>query len=125
MDAAEILEKTADELERSGHLKYDLGTVTGPKCLNGAMNFVETGHTSYTTEVSEERCHAVDSLFAYLNLTLTEREDCGCAICAWRRTLDPVVPKMDELANWNNEDQRDPGEIIDACRHTAKVLRGN
>lgn len=118
--AAKLLDRTADMIEERGHVKYRLEDDSGAVCLFGAMNVVQTGSATgflSTDEVLDPwnvakenvRNRASDALSAYLDLPVE--------FDRWYISA--------RLVNWNNADERTPTEVIDACRHTAKVLRGN
>lgn len=124
MDAAKLLEKTADVLEERGHAKCVLEDCSGAVCLMGAMNVVEHGVATVLGWGEEEilsstRAEADRALLTYLGLTVNDVRF-GCACC----TESPALREASALVDWNNADEREQFEVTDACRHTAKVLRG-
>lgn len=118
MDAAELLEKTADVIEERGHAKFALERPDGSVCLLGGMNVVQGGCADSfvvgTRRAADTRGNALRALTAYLGLEPVSFCVQGCC------------PATSESAavDWNNADEREPSEVIDACRHAAKVLRG-
>lgn len=125
MDAAELLDRTADLIEERGHAKYLLEDHEGHVCLLGGMNLALVGRaTGYCQDASEKGQTAVAAqlaLFDYLGLEMP-KPNCGCGSPSCNYT--PELGRRMAVVNWNNEDEREPSEVIDACRHTAKVLRG-
>lgn len=125
MNAADILEQTADVIETRGHAKYVLEEpLTGAVCLMGAINVVTTGRPNvgpcFTDDLTDERDRATNAMFIYLGLGAGP---CPCG-CGMSNKFNPVQNGRQALVNWNNEDERESYEVVNACRHTAKVLRG-
>lgn len=119
MDAADILDRTADIIEKRGHTKFKLEDwETGAVCFMGGVNMAVSGKANWcaglSTQEYDERERAVISVFTYLGL---EKNSCDCG-CGSPDTEGNAVVR------WNNADEREPHEVVDACRHTAKVLRG-
>lgn len=107
MDAAELLDRTADLIEERGHAKETLQDREGRLCLVGAVHVALWGDICIgrlldraSQQSLDLRAGALDALHRYLNL-----------------------PHICELPAWNNAPAREAHEVIDACRHTAKVLR--
>lgn len=122
LEAADLLDRTADEIERRGHAKHLLEDEDGAVCLMGGLNVAEFGEAvdhdfvrkpDRQERVGDARRGAHRALFHYLGL----RENAASVFSVEQRRTSALV-------NWNNDPEREPFEVVDACRHTAKVLRG-
>lgn len=98
MNAAELLERTAEVITERGHCKGRLQDERGRVCLIGGVHVAADTLDSPNQDV---RTEALDALRAYLGLQF-----------------------IYDLPAWNNAPGREPHEVTDTCRHVAKVLRG-
>lgn len=110
MDTAQLLDAAADELELRGHRKQYVGDPDTPKCILGAISFASCGDTHHLWDIEVQE--ASRKVVAYLGLRVLHTGPIP---------FDNSHQQL--LADWNNRDEREPFEVIDACRHTAKALR--
>lgn len=110
MDAAELLDRTADVIEERGHAKESLEDEDGRVCLVGGLNVAAFGKALNTLDT--------DASWSELLATLRTREQAVDALSAY------LGVGRFGLVPWNNAPEREPFEVTDACRHAAKVLRG-
>lgn len=99
---ADVLLKAADLLEKHGHTKHIRRDSLGQMCFLGALEAAQCQNTFYP-----------DTKLTYQ------------AAAAVATTVLGMVPSDDMrafVAHWNNADVRTGQEVIDAMRHTAKVL---
>jgi hypothetical protein len=99
-EVADLLDRAADAIETYGHAKMTLGDEWRGFCALGALQHAE---------------------FGMAGAGLSAQSDWFTA--AVLATTDYLGLRPVALAHWNNQPEREPFEVIDAFRHTAKHIR--
>ena len=108
MNIPDILDAAADEIERNGHIKGELGHPDGPKCMGGALMHVSPRNLTG----ADEAMYAVVDYLELKDTTYFDSELSSMFDVRWCTGVD-----------WNNAEEREPFEVVNAMRHTAKILR--
>ena len=104
-DAASILRAAAAVLQRDGHLHGDYGSIDGPKCMMGALQYVRYGIVMPRPQLWDITFISALNKLAitvdYHKLYSYSPSDAHAAICEFnnRNRSDTCVDKLREAAN--------------------------